>query len=50
MEVVKKMRKDSEISEDIEKEYEGEIQQKIDAAVDKIGTILQAKEKDIMTV
>lgn len=50
MDEVKKMKKDSLISEDDEKKYNGDIQKWTDDAVKKIDEQYAAKEKDIMQV
>lgn len=50
MDEVKKMKKDSLISEDEEKKYNNEIQKWTDDAVKKIDDQYDAKEKDIMQV
>ena len=47
---VKRLKKDSLISEDEEKRAEGDIQKLTDDAVKKIDEMLAAKEKDIMQV
>lgn len=50
MQTLKKMEKDGEISEDDEKRMAGEVQKETDAHIQKIDTMLEEKEKDIMTV
>ena len=50
MDDVKKMKKDSLISEDDEKKYNNDIQKWTDDAVKKIDEQYEAKEKDIMQV
>ena len=50
MDEVKKMKKDSLISEDEEKKYNNEIQKWTDDAIKKIDEQYDAKEKDIMQV
>lgn len=50
MDEVKKMKKDSLISEDDEKKYNNDIQKWTDDAVKKIDEQYEAKEKDIMQV
>ncbi|MEE6207487.1 MAG: ribosome recycling factor [Alphaproteobacteria bacterium] len=50
MDEVKKMKKDSLISEDEEKKYNNDIQKWTDDAIKKVDDQLSAKEKDIMQV
>lgn len=50
MDEVKKMKKDSDISEDEEKKFNGDIQKWTDEAVKKIDDLFAAKERDIMQV
>lgn len=50
MDDLKKMEKDSEISEDDHKRLSDEVQKLTDAMVQKIDKMLADKEKDIMTV
>ena len=50
MDEVKKMKKDSLISEDEEKRYNNDIQKWTDDAIKKVDDQLSAKEKDIMQV
>ncbi len=50
MDAMKKLQKDSEITEDDLKRNEKEIQNKTDAAVKEIESLLAAKEKDLLTV
>ncbi|MBR1399177.1 MAG: ribosome recycling factor [Alphaproteobacteria bacterium] len=50
MDEIKKMKKDSEISEDEEKKYNNEIQKWTDDAIKKVDEQLSSKEKDIMQV
>lgn len=50
MDEVKKMKKDSLISEDEEKKYNNDIQKWTDDAVKKIDDLYDAKEKDIIQV
>lgn len=50
MDEVKKMKKDSLISEDEEKKYNADIQKWTDEAIKKIDEQVAAKEKDIMQV
>lgn len=50
MEALKKMEKDSEISEDDHKKMSDDVQSATDNMVQKIDTMLADKEKDIMTV
>lgn len=50
MDVLKKMEKDSEISEDDLKRLSDEVQKMTDGATGRIDEILANKEKDIMTV
>lgn len=50
MDEVKKMKKDSLISEDEEKRYNNDIQKWTDDAIKKVDDQLSAKEKDIMHV
>jgi ribosome recycling factor len=47
--LLKKMKKDG-LSEDIEKDAELEVQQLTDRFIEKVDKILEAKEKDIMTI
>ena len=49
-EKIKALKKDSEISEDDVKKGEDEIQKITDANVKKIDTIIEAKEKEIMSI
>ena len=50
MDEVKKMKKDSQISEDEEKKYNNDIQKWTDDAIKKVDDQLDSKEKDIMQV
>lgn len=50
MDEVKKMKKDSQISEDEEKKYSNDIQKWTDDAIKKVDDQLDSKEKDIMQV
>lgn len=50
MDGIKKLKKDSLISEDEEKRFENEIQKLTDDAIKKIDDILSQKEKDILQV
>ena len=50
MDEVKKLKKDSLISEDDEKRYSNEIQKLTDDATKKIDELLEQKEKDILQV
>ncbi len=50
MDEVKKMKKDSLISEDEEKKYNNDIQKWTDDAIKKVDEMVVAKEKDIMQV
>lgn len=50
MDTLKKMEKDSEISEDEHKRLSDEVQKLTDEAIGKVDTMLADKEKDIMTV
>ncbi len=50
IEEIKKLKKDSEISEDESATYEKEVQKKLDEASAKIDKIMDEKEKDIMQV
>lgn len=50
MDEIKKLKKDSEISEDEEKKYNNEIQKWTDDAIKKVDEQLSSKEKDIMQV
>jgi len=50
MDEVKKMKKDSLISEDEEKKYNNDVQKWTDDAIKKIDEQYEAKEKDIMQV
>ena len=50
MDEVKKMKKDSLISEDEEKKYNNDVQKWTDEAIKKIDEQYEAKEKDIMQV
>ncbi len=50
MDILKKMEKDSEISEDEHKRLSDEVQGLTDDAIGQIDTMLSDKEKDIMTV
>ena len=50
MDEVKKMKKDSLISEDEEKKYNNDIQKWTDDAIKKVDDQLANKEKDIMQV
>lgn len=50
MDEVKKMKKDSLISEDEEKKYNNDIQKWTDDAIKKVDDQLESKEKDIMQV
>ncbi len=47
---IKKLKKDSQISEDDEKRFENEIQKLTDDSIKKIDEMLETKEKDIMQV
>ncbi len=47
--LLKKMKKDG-LSEDIEKDAELEVQQLTDRFIEKVDKVLEAKEKDIMTI
>ncbi len=50
MEALKKMEKDSDISEDEHKKLSDDVQKLTDKFVDKVDKMLADKEKDIMTV
>lgn len=50
MEVVKKQRKDSEITEDDQKKLEDQMQKLTDGMIKEIDTIMADKEKEIMEV
>lgn len=50
IEAIKKLKKDSEISEDESATFEKEVQKKLDEASAKIDKIMDEKEKDIMQV
>ncbi|MDR1694300.1 MAG: ribosome recycling factor [Lactobacillaceae bacterium] len=50
LDMIKKLKKDSEISEDDEKRYETEVQKVVDDYIKKIDDLLASKEKDIMQV
>lgn len=49
-EIVKKLEKDKDISEDDSKRYQKDIQVLVDEYTDKIDTIISEKEKELMTV
>lgn len=50
LDLIKKLKKDNEISEDEEKRYETEVQKIVDDFVKKVDDLLSTKEKDIMQV
>ncbi len=50
LEVLKKMKKDGEISEDDMASYEKDVQKTLDTATEKIDTMMAEKEKEIMQV
>ncbi len=50
MDLLKKLKSDSAITEDDQKRHGDEIQKATDAVIQKIDTMLKDKEKDIMTV
>ena len=50
LDVIKKLKKDNEISEDEEKRYENEIQKLTDETIKKMEEAFAVKEKDIMQV
>jgi ribosome recycling factor len=50
LDIVKKLEKDRQISEDDQERASGEIQKVTDAAIGDIDKLLAAKEKEILTV
>ena len=50
MEEIKKLKKDSVITEDEQASYEKDIQKKLDQATDELDKLMQAKEVEIMQV
>ena len=50
IEALKKAQKNEGLSEDVEKEGEAEVQKTIDKFVKKVDEVIEAKEKEIMTV
>jgi ribosome recycling factor len=50
MDVLKKLEKDHQISEDDHKRMDGDVQKATDASIHEIDQILTAKEKEILTV
>jgi ribosome recycling factor len=50
MDVLKRLEKDHQISEDDHKRMDGDVQKATDAAIHEIDQILAAKEKEILTV
>jgi ribosome recycling factor len=50
MDLLKKMEKDHEISQDDHKRMDGEVQKATDQAISDIDQMLATKEKEIMTV
>ncbi|MFW5872151.1 MAG: ribosome recycling factor [bacterium] len=47
---IKKSEKDKDISEDESKKYQGEVQKTTDSYISKVDEIMDAKEKELMTV
>jgi ribosome recycling factor len=50
MEAIKKLQKDSDISEDDAKRYEKDIQDETDLSINQINSNLSEKEKELTTV
>lgn len=50
MDILKRLQKDSEITEDELKRFSDEVQKLTDAEIKKVDDMLAAKEKDVMTI